>query len=169
MNIYKVHVVERERTGLLRTIPSCVYLVPLKLLMTLENSEGLPSIVWGQRFTSFWMSRKTFSLSLNNPCFFFYLFSHKNQEIPLGLINWVFKNIFGIFSLYLVMSNVTSECAQNVEKHAWSAEKKGKPGFTIQPVPANKNALGTSVRALSARWGLDLSKVNLLGRTTQKQ
>ena len=66
------------------------------------------------------------------------------------------------------MSNVTSECARNVEKHARSAEKKGKPGFTIQPVPANENAPGTSVKALGVRWGLDPSKVNPLGRTTQK-
>ena len=48
------------------------------------------------------------------------------------------------------------------------AEKKGRPGFTIQPVPANENAPGTLVRALSARWGLDPSKVNPLGRTTRK-
>ena len=66
------------------------------------------------------------------------------------------------------MSNVTSECAQNIEKHAQSAEKKGKPRFTIQPVLANENALGTLVRALSAHWGLDPSKVNPLGQTTWK-
>ena len=66
------------------------------------------------------------------------------------------------------MSNVTSEYAQNIEKHARSAEKKGKPGFTIQPVPANENAPGTLVRALGTRWGLDPSKVNPLGRTTRK-
>ena len=66
------------------------------------------------------------------------------------------------------MSNVTSECVRNVEKRTRSAEKKGRPGFTIQPVPANENAPGTSVRALGARWGLDPSKVNLLGRTTRK-
>ena len=48
------------------------------------------------------------------------------------------------------------------------AEKKGRPGFTIQPVPANENALGMSVRALGAHWGLDPSKVNPLGQTTRK-
>ena len=47
-------------------------------------------------------------------------------------------------------------------------EKKGKPRFTLQPVPANENAPGMLVRALSACWGLNLSKVNLLGWTTQK-
>ena len=66
------------------------------------------------------------------------------------------------------MPNVTSECARNVEKHVRSVERKGKPGFTIQPVPANENSLGTLVRALGAHWGLDPSKVNPLGRTTRK-
>src|ERR1700743_2606165 len=66
------------------------------------------------------------------------------------------------------MSNVSSEGARNAEKHALSAEKKGKPGFTIHPVPANEHAPGTSVKALGARWGLDPSKVNPLGRTTRK-
>ena len=61
------------------------------------------------------------------------------------------------------MSNITSECTRNVEKHARSAEKKGQPGFTIQPVLANENVLGTLVRALSVHWGLDPSKVNPLG------
>ena len=61
------------------------------------------------------------------------------------------------------MSNVTSECTRNVEKHARSAEKKGKPGFTIQPMLANENTLGMLVKALGARWGLNPSKVNPLG------
>ena len=136
---------------------------------TLDDPGELRSLIErcpSSKVHIFLNAKEKLSLSLYNPCFSFYLFSHKNQEIPLGLINRVFKKKkknFGIFSLYLAMFNVTSECTQNVEKHARSAEKKGKPGFTIQLVPANENAPGTSVKALGAHWGLDPSKVNSLG------
>ena len=46
---------------------------------------------------------------------------------------------------------------------------KNKPGYLVQPVPANEKTPGASNTDLGQRWGLDPGKSNPLGRTTRSK
>ena len=59
------------------------------------------------------------------------------------------------------MSNATSEQMQKTKL-------KGKPGFNLKEIITGEKALGSSEKNLGACWGVNPSKLNPAGRTTQR-